>query len=188
MKADKGCTHRHGARDADTRGEAKVDDDCDDEEPCEPDDPDDVERSGPSAGRRAHRVRARTVSIRQMRGAHLRLEGALWPSPNVPRPRTRADCRRVPRPCPFVGCKHHLYLDVCGNGSIKFNFQDLEPDGLAETCSLDVADRGAVQLWRVGELMNMVRERVRQVEEGLLAKLRVDGRAGLALGAPGRVG
>lgn len=30
----------------------------------------------------------------------------------VSRPRTRGDCFRLPRPCPFVGCRHHLYLDV----------------------------------------------------------------------------
>jgi hypothetical protein len=44
------------------------------------------------------------------------------------RPRTRGECRDAERPCPFVACKHHLYLDVNPEtGSLKLNFPDLEP-------------------------------------------------------------
>lgn len=28
------------------------------------------------------------------------------------RPRTRGECRDGFRPCPFVACKYHLYLDI----------------------------------------------------------------------------
>src|SRR5689334_3476886 len=39
------------------------------------------------------------------------------------RPRSRAECAQGPRPCMFVSCKHHLYLDVNpATGSIKLNF------------------------------------------------------------------
>lgn len=90
------------------------------------------------------------------------------------RPRNREDCRVADRPCPFVSCKYHLYLDVNPHtGSIKLNFPDLEVWELSETCSLDVADRGGITLEEVGELLNLTRERIRQVEATGLEKLRV---------------
>ncbi len=89
------------------------------------------------------------------------------------RPRSRADCVNAPRPCMFVSCKHHLYLDVNpGTGSIKLNFPDKEIWELAETCALDVADRGGITLEEVGGIMNLTRERIRQVETRGLLKLR----------------
>ncbi len=89
------------------------------------------------------------------------------------RPRSRADCAAGPRPCMFVSCKHHLYLDVNPEtGSIKLNFPDKEIWELAETCALDVADRGGITLEEVGSIMNLTRERIRQVETRGLTKLR----------------
>ena len=89
------------------------------------------------------------------------------------RPRSRADCANGPRPCMFVSCKHHLYLDVNPDtGSIKLNFPDKELWELPETCALDVADRGGITLEEVGHIMNLTRERIRQVETRGLVKLR----------------
>ena len=89
------------------------------------------------------------------------------------RPRSRADCANGPRPCMFVSCKHHLYLDVNpSTGSIKLNFPDREIWELDETCALDVADRGGITLEEVGSIMNLTRERIRQVETRGLLKLR----------------
>ncbi len=89
------------------------------------------------------------------------------------RPRSRADCASGPRPCMFISCKHHLYLDVNpSTGSIKLNFPDKEVWELAETCALDVADRGGITLEEVGSIMNLTRERIRQVETRGLLKLR----------------
>ncbi|QDG53327.1 DNA-binding protein [Persicimonas caeni] len=89
------------------------------------------------------------------------------------RPKNRDECRVADRPCPFVSCKHHLYLDVNPRtGSIKLNFPDLEVWELTETCALDVAERGGMTLEEVGELMNLTRERIRQVEAVGLDKLR----------------
>lgn len=90
------------------------------------------------------------------------------------RPRTRAECATGARPCMFVSCKHHLYLDVNPRtGSIKVNFPDKELWELEETCALDVADRGGITLEEVGAIMNLTRERIRQVETRGLHKLRV---------------
>jgi hypothetical protein len=89
------------------------------------------------------------------------------------RPRSRADCANGPRPCMFIACKHHLYLDVNpSTGSIKLNFPDREVWELDETCALDVADKGGITLEEVGSIMNLTRERIRQVETRGLAKLR----------------
>lgn len=96
------------------------------------------------------------------------------------RPRTRDDCREGAingeRPCPWVSCKHHLYLDINPeNGSLKINFPDLEPWELKHSCALDIADAGAVTLEEVGEIMNLTRERIRQLEVRGLIKLKFDG-------------
>jgi hypothetical protein len=88
------------------------------------------------------------------------------------RPRTRAECPEGP--CPWVSCVHHLYLDVSDDtGAIKINHPDLEVWELAETCALGVADRGeGVTLEEVGTLLNLTRERVRQLQDRALVQLR----------------
>lgn len=89
------------------------------------------------------------------------------------RPKERGDCRTAARPCPWISCKYHLYLDVNPQtGSIKLNFPDLEVWEMTETCALDVADRGGITLEEVGMLLNLTRERIRQVELSGLKKLR----------------
>jgi hypothetical protein len=99
------------------------------------------------------------------------------------RPATRDQCRGVPRPCPFVSCSHHLYLDVNPeNGSIKYNQPHLEVWELAESCSLDVADRGGITLEELGAILDLTRERIRQIEVRGLTKIRTH--AGVELGLP----
>lgn len=84
------------------------------------------------------------------------------------RPRTRGDCVDGPRPCPWVGCRHHLYLEVSSRtGRISVpHGEGVEPWDLAETCSLDVADVGEqATSGVVGELLGgFTRARVDQVE------------------------
>ena len=88
------------------------------------------------------------------------------------RPRTRADCVDGERPYPWVGCRHHLYLDVSPRtGSIKLNF-DGEPEELTESCSLDLAARGGMTLQEVADLFGLTREAVRIIEVASVAKLR----------------
>lgn len=99
------------------------------------------------------------------------------------RPRTRGDCQDGPRPCPWVGCRWHLlwerrdlaWLRGVGNGSRYVPprprtdeelLQVLEQ--LPETCALDVADRGPLMLAEVGQVLGLVRERVRQIQEKVL--------------------
>ena len=125
--------------------------------------------------RRARRTRPRskTIAMKRLTREELRLGALLNPPVDIPRPQTRAECQGECRPCPWVACKHHLYLDVNPEtGSIKINFPDLEPWQLKHTCALDVADRNGITLEDVGEIMNLTRERIRQVEVRGLAKLR----------------
>jgi hypothetical protein len=124
--------------------------------------------------RRKRDVRARTISVKRMTKRELELGRLLYPDvEDVVKPRTRAECLEGERPCPFVSCKHHLYLDVSARtGAIKLNFPDLEVWEMTETCALDVADRGGTTLEEVGAIMNLTRERIRQVEVKGLAKLQ----------------
>lgn len=129
-----------------------------------------VKKDG-DAFRNSIRVAARAVTlpakkITQRMLAAGELEVALaGPPVEETRPKTRGECAGASRPCPWVSCKHHLYLDVDPEtGAIKFNFPDVEPEDLIESCSLDLADRGGLVLEDVANTLNLTRERVRQIE------------------------
>ncbi|MFK8000832.1 MAG: sigma factor-like helix-turn-helix DNA-binding protein [Polyangiales bacterium] len=125
-----------------------------------------------SRRKRRSRARARTISIRRLSKAELNRGRLLYPETDYWKPTTREECKDMERPCPFVSCKFHLFIDVHPvRGAIKLNFPDLEVWEMTETCALDVADRSGITLEEVGEIMNLTRERVRQVETAGLAKL-----------------
>jgi hypothetical protein len=117
------------------------------------------------------RPRGRTVAIRNMSRKALEIGRRTYAIDGVKKPRTRGECANGVRPCPWISCRHHLYLEVNGeSGSIKFNFPALEVDELTESCSLDVADRGEHTLEQVGRLTNLTRERARQIETRALIR------------------
>lgn len=122
--------------------------------------------------RRKRTVRARTISVgRVSRGELHELKRQNARLLEVP-PRSRGECQQGPRPCPHVSCRHHLYLDVSPRtGAIKLNFPDLEVWELPDSCALDVADQGGITLEDVGAIMNLTRERIRQVELSALSRL-----------------
>lgn len=120
------------------------------------------------------RPRAKTYANREMTRVELRMGQLMYPPVEAERPTTRGECRGDVRPCPWVSCRFHLYLDVNQeSGSIKINFPDREPWDMRDTCCLDVAERGGITLEEVGEIMNLTRERVRQVEVRGLLKLKM---------------
>jgi len=122
--------------------------------------------------RRKREIRARTISVKRMTKRELEIGRLLYPENSYWKPRTRAECAGGARPCPFVSCKHHLFVDVSARtGAIKLNFPDLDVWDMNESCALDVADRGGTTLEDVGAIMNLTRERIRQVEVKALAKL-----------------
>lgn len=122
--------------------------------------------------RRKRDVRARTISVKRMTKRELEIGRQLYPETDYWKPKTRGDCKGTQRPCPYISCKHHLYVDVSPRtGAIKLNFPDLEVWELNESCALDIADHGGTTLEDVGAIMNLTRERIRQVEVKALAKL-----------------
>lgn len=145
------------------------------------------------------RRRSKTIARKQMLRERRRMlaQGTLPEILEYERPGHRSECRESKRPCLYVSCRYHLYLDVNPvTGSIKINFPDKEVWELEETCALDVAERGGITLEEVGDIMNLTRERIRQVEVSGLDKLRegevaletfLDGRE-LVVGGPSPAG
>ncbi|MFT3699159.1 MAG: sigma factor-like helix-turn-helix DNA-binding protein [Kofleriaceae bacterium] len=134
--------------------------------------------------RRRTRPRSKTIAMKRLTREELRQGALAYPPVDIPRPTSREECRGEMRPCPWVACKHHLYLDINPEtGSIKINFPDLEPWELKHTCALDVAERGGITLEEVGEIMNLTRERIRQVEVRGLLKLKMGSPSPDELGA-----
>lgn len=95
---------------------------------------------------------------------------ALFAPDGWQRPTVRAQCEAGPRPCPWVSCRHHLALDVTVDGAIVLSPLG-EFDELPETCSLDVAKRGRHTLAQIAAVLGITRERARQIEEYVIARL-----------------
>lgn len=84
------------------------------------------------------------------------LRGGVTQRPPLDRPKTRGDCKDGPRPCPWVGCRHHLLIDVRrgvlyayghearGDAQRVFDswVDQMDKDNPVPSCSLDVADEG----------------------------------------------
>lgn len=122
--------------------------------------------------KRKRQIRGKTIAVKRLTKESLRLGRILYPETEYTKPLTRGECKEIERPCPYTSCQYHLYLDVNPNtGSIKINFPDLEPWEIPETCALDVAEKGGITLEEVGEILNLTRERIRQVEVRGLAKV-----------------
>ncbi len=94
-----------------------------------------------------------------MSAAHIAVHLPIWPEPGTPRPRLRAECASLPRPCPFPDCRHHLAADSQGPPFVY-------------SCALDAADDGAHTIDEVAEILGATREEIRDVEIAALRKLR----------------
>lgn len=88
-------------------------------------------------------------------------------------PVLRDACLTGARPCVYVSCPHNLYLDVNeNNGSITYNFPELDPQQMKISCVLDVARAGGITLEETGSNLNLTRERIRQIESVAMKKLQ----------------
>lgn len=131
-------------------------------------------------GERRSLPRAKTLNITRANRATIAAARAAEADDGRRRlPLTRGDCIEDDRPCPYISCKFHLFLDVTKIGNIKINFPHLmDPDGTPRldemefTCALDIADNGGETLDALGTRMNMTRERIRQIVKAIIKKLR----------------
>lgn len=128
----------------------------------------------------ATRTPGRTESVRRLSRRVLARDASQYPSDpawEAVRPRTYGDCQRdgwgTTQPCPWVACRAHLGYDVdLDNGSLVYAWSDRDPTEMPATCSLAVAARGPHTLEQVGALLNITRERVRQIERAALRAVR----------------
>lgn len=98
----------------------------------------------------------------------IRIGALLYPE-KIEKPKTRRECEKGERPCRFISCRYNLYLEVT-NGNVKTLPWDIKD--LKESCALDVAAKGDQTLEFIAELLDLTRERVRQIEEKAFTKLR----------------
>lgn len=127
--------------------------------------------------RKTHSRLKKTISYRilQQRPLVFKHRHLMYRDVDVFRPRTRAECG-MERPCPFVGCKYHLYLDVTDKGSIVLNQPEIDVCDLSHSCALDIVDnlkngKSGLTLEEVGDILSLTRERVRQIEVQSLGKM-----------------
>lgn len=84
------------------------------------------------------------------------------------RPKKRGDCKNGPRPCPWIGCKWHLFWEMprkeveaalgeSDDAVIEYIWE------MKDTCVLDVADCPENTLEDVGQILKLTRERIRQI-------------------------
>lgn len=157
------------------------DDDQDDLEPEVAVELDEATETKPTENRRRRRRVGSRPKVMARRALKVAVQAEyVAPIPKdvlATRPKTRGDCRGGQRPCPWASCKYHLFLSVNPeNGSIVLTFPDHELWDIPESCALDVAERGGITLEEVGVIMNLTRERIRQVEvKGLLMLKVADG-------------
>jgi DNA-binding XRE family transcriptional regulator len=126
--------------------------------------------------RRERRHRLDLVPLTDTERAELlRDEAELRAAGLLPRPATRADCVDGPRPCAFVSCRHHLFGEILPSGAIKPEYPGREVWEMAETCSLDLADRHAdvgMEANEIADLLNVTDSSVRMHLNSGLAALR----------------
>lgn len=125
-----------------------------------------------SSSREARGLGARAVSLPIDRVSRVAVRRMREDNPEPYwKPKKRRDCENMVRPCAFVSCRHHMALDVEKNGTLKINFPDRDLSELKDTCGLDAAAKGPMELDAIGVRMNITRERVRQIERKALRKL-----------------
>lgn len=111
---------------------------------------------------------AKTKTSRAVSADNLTSIGEHW------RPKYRGECP-VERPCPFVGCRYHTYLDFDEeSGSMKINFANYDPMDMRISCSLDIADMGGTSSGTIAQQLNLSPERIRQIERAVMERLATD--------------
>jgi len=86
----------------------------------------------------------------------------------------------MPRPCPFVRCRHHLASDAhAGIYELRprVSVVNEAPETMVETCALDVAERvgpRALSLFEIAELLGVQESEVAATFQSATARRFVD--------------
>lgn len=86
-------------------------------------------------------------------------------------PRNRCECDTLPRPCPNLGCKFHLWIDHKEFARLLASLATGKVNELPPSCVLDVAQEGEHSTEEVGAILGLTGERVRQIEKHSLGRL-----------------
>lgn len=108
--------------------------------------------------------------------------------PALRRPRTRGECATSPRPCPWVSCNWHaLWITREGHAALTGTYgphwrgrggiwdalehaaEHLDPDA---TCVLDLTEDGPRTHHEVAQMSGLTRQRVCQIEDKVIRKVR----------------
>lgn len=92
------------------------------------------------------------------------------------RPQRRSQCTED-RPCPYVGCKFNLVLEIMMGGGLRYTRgspdDPLAPwSGDVSNCMHDHMHEAGMTLDEIGVVLGMSRERVRQIEAVALTKIK----------------
>lgn len=87
------------------------------------------------------------------------------------RPRVRADCKHVPRPCPFATCRYNLFVHVDRRGDVSTRTAELDAMRPTSSCALDVAEAGGLGLGKVAGILGLTATGVLKLEQRALEKL-----------------
>ena len=107
--------------------------------------------------------------IREAKAYKRAHKGQSLPDVELPPLPTRDECRNGVRPCPHVRCRYNLLVEVGDLGTVRVYWDD---DKIHESCSLDVAERGAQGPGEVAAIMRLTKQRINQIEHEALAQLK----------------
>lgn len=131
------------------------------------------------------RQRAFTISVKRFSKRRLQQQ-AETTGDLEPMPRTWGECIEralgtPTHPCAYLRCKYNLLVDLHhATGAYKITHPSLAGGDYGDeyeqmprhTCALNAAEQGGMTLEEVGEVINVTRERVRQIELKALYRLR----------------
>lgn len=93
-------------------------------------------------------------------------------------PRTRAECEQAPRPCPYVSCRHNLWLEQAemrgrGKEPVRIPGAGAIPvERLEQSCVLDLVDGGQTYtLEEIGDALGLTHEGARLILLRVLEKI-----------------
>ena len=102
------------------------------------------------------------------------------------RPKKYGDCIREgwgrDVGCPFVGCRHHLSIEVAGKKALRIFYPEQELDRRVHTCSLRAAElayrRGGMSADEIGKVFSIKAQGVMLMVKGFLGTARARARQG----------